>query len=313
MSIVKSTITFPSVTGLVDISAQSWEPKEGTNVKAVVQIAHGMAEHIERYDEFATFLAENGYAVFADDHIGHGKSIGDKAELGYFGENNFAGEAFVDDCKQLQDIAKKKYPNVPYVFFGHSMGSLIARKFSAKYGDTLTAAIYCGTPPKNPAAPFAIKLAEGIAKKKGNHYISKQLNSVAFMGFNKQCEKRTDFDWLTRRQDIVDKYIADDKCGFIFTAIGFRDLFSLLDSVSKVSWYESVPISLPILVTSGGMDPVGGYGKGVQKVVSELRRTGHKVTEKIYPFGRHEILNETDNQEVYKDILDWIDNTIISK
>lgn len=310
MKVVKETITFPSVTGLTDINAKSWTPQKSKSVKAVVQIAHGMSEHIERYDEFATFLAENGYAVFADDHIGHGKSVKSNSELGYFGERNYAGESFIDDCKQLQDIAKEKYPNVPYVFMGHSMGSFIARKFSMKYGDTLSAAIYCGTAPKNPAAPFAIKLAEGLVKLKGSHYISKELNELAFMGFNKYCEKRTGFDWLTRNQEEVDKYISDDKCGFIFTALGFRDLFSLLNDVSQSNWYERVPISFPILVTSGGMDPVGNYGKGVQEVISKLRKTGHRVTEKIYPYGRHEILNELNKEEVYADILAWIDNAI---
>jgi len=310
MEVVKNSITFPSVSGIADIKAMSWTPEDSASVKGVIQIAHGMAEHMERYDDFATFLASNGYAVFANDHIGHGKSIENIGELGYFGDNNFAGEAFVDDCKQLQDIAVKQYPNLPYVFLGHSMGSFIARRFSAKYGDTLTAAIYCGTAPTNPAAPIAIRLAKNAIKSKGDHYRSEKLNNLSFMGFNKKCENRTPFDWITRNQEIVDKYIADEKCGFIFTAQGFLDLFTLLDYVSKTSWYESVPISFPILVMSGGMDPVGGYGKGVNKVIKKLRKTGHRVTDNIYPYCRHELLNETNNEEVYADVLEWIDNAI---
>ncbi|MEG1179839.1 MAG: alpha/beta fold hydrolase [Oscillospiraceae bacterium] len=311
MKIVKESFAFPSVTGLTDINVMSWVPAKSSKVKGVVQIAHGMAEHIERYDDFGLYLAENGYAVFADDHIGHGKSVIPNCELGYFGERNYAGETFIDDCKKLQDIAIQKYPNLPYIFFGHSMGSFIARKFSAKFGDTLSAAIYCGTAAKNPAAPIAIKLAELLVKIKGAHYPSKELDAMAFTGFNKMCEKRTNFDWLTRRQDIVDKYIADDKCGFLFTALGYRDLFSLLNEVSGNSWYERLPITFPILVTSGGMDPVGGYGKGVQNVIYKLRQTGHMVTEKIYMNGRHEILNEMNNEEVFEDILNWIDNAIM--
>ena len=310
MEIVKNTINFQSVTGLADINAISWTPNDSANVKGVIQIAHGMAEHMDRYDGFATFLASNGYAVFANDHIGHGKSIANIGELGYFGEDNFAGEAFVDDCKKLQDIAVGQYPNIPYILLGHSMGSFIARRFSEKYGDTLAAAIYCGTAPTNPAAPIAIKLAKNAIKSKGDHYRSEKLNNLSFMGFNKKCENRTPFDWITRNQEIVDKYIADEKCGFIFTAQGFLDLFTLLDYVSKPSWYENLPISFPILVMSGGMDPVGLYGKGVNKVIKKLRKTGHRVTDNIYPYCRHELLNETNNEEVYNDVLEWIDNAI---
>ena len=310
MEVIKKEITFPSVTGLTDIRALSWAPKDPSNVKGVVQVEHGMAEHIDRYDGFATYLASNGYAVFADDHIGHGKSVKSDAELGYFGENNYAGDAFIEDCKQLQDIAMKEYPNLPYIFFGHSMGSFIARKFSAKYGNTLTGAIFCGSAYTNPAAPIAIKMAEKIVASKGAFCRSEKLNNLAFMGYNKKTEKRTGFDWLTRNEEIVDEYIADDKCGFIFTALGFRDLFTLLDSVSQTSWYESVPVELPLFVISGGMDPVGGYGKGVNKFINKLRKTGHKVSENIYLYGRHEILNETNNDEVFADVLEWIEETI---
>jgi len=310
MEVVKNNFTFPSVTGFVNINSRSWVPDDSSTIKGVIQIAHGMAEHIDRYDDFATFLANNGYAVFANDHIGHGKSINNIDELGYFSEHNFAGEAFVDDCKQLQDIAVKQYPNLPYILFGHSMGSFIARKFTAKYGNTLTAVIYCGTAPKNAMAPIAIKLAERAVKTKGEFYRSEKINNLSFKGFNKKFDNRTAYDWISTRNDIVDKFIDDEKCGFIFTALGFRDLFTLLDSVSHTSWYESVPTSLPIFAIYGGMDPVGAYGKGVKKIVDKLRSTGHNVTDKLYPNCRHELLNETNNKEVYADVLEWIDNEI---
>lgn len=306
MVVDKKVITYPSVTCLADINARSWTPRRKTSVKAVIQIAHGMAEHIERYDEFARFIASHGFAVYANDHIGHGDSIASDFDLGYFGEDNLKGNAFVDDCKKLQDIAKEKYPDVPYFFFGHSMGSFIARKFAAKYGETLKGAIFCGTAPKNPAAPVGIALAEKIAKYKGDHYRSKFLNDLNFNGFNKYTEKMTSVDWLTRDRRIVDEYIADNKCGFLFTAVGYRDLYSLLDDVSKDNWYHNIPRNLNIMMIAGSMDPVGKYGKGVQDVASKLRQLGRKVEDKIYLYDRHEILNELDKEEVYEDVLNWI-------
>jgi len=314
LGVIRKEYSYPSTTGLSDIFARSWVPEDETKIKAVFQIAHGMAEHGERYENFANFLCENGYAVFLNDHIGHGKSVASDADLGYFGERD-GWLSFINDAKLLTDIARAEYPDKPVVFFGHSMGSFIARKYAEKFGGDLAGAIFCGTSGANPAAGVAIKLANIIAKSKGSRFRSEFINKLAFGPYNKKVEKvRTPFDWLSRDNKQVDKYIADKYCGFLFTAVGYRDMFMVLQSVSGKSWYENLPFVLPIMLISGQMDPVGTYGKGIQQVCQDLKSSGHKnVTMKLYKDDRHEILNELDKETVYKDVVDWADKVIASK
>lgn len=292
MNAVKTEFTFRSVSNLSDIHAAKFLPSDETQIKGVIQIAHGMAEHLERYEKFADALCEKGFAVYINDHLGHGASVSSESELGYFGEKD-GYLNFVEDCKKLMDIAKKEHPDKPYIFFGHSMGSFVARLFSFKYANELTAAIICGTSGPNPAAAVAIKLANLVSKLKGDHYRSSFINSLAFGTYNSKFEKRTAFDWLTRDNDEVDKYIDDKLCGFLFTANGYRDLFSLLKTISSKKWFESFPKELPMLFVAGSMDPVGEYSKGVVKVCEKLKACGKtNVSLKLYENARHEILNE---------------------
>lgn len=305
MDMITKEYSFPSVTGLSDIYAKSWAPANG-RVKAVFQILHGMAEHIARYEPFASYLCSQGFAVFANDHIGHGKSAADMESLGYFGEEG-GWKAFARDAKQLTELAREEYPGVPVILFGHSMGSFVARYYTERYGHEIDGAIYCGTSGENPAAGVAVGLATFVAKRKGNHYRSEFINRLAFGAYNKKCASpRTAFDWLTKEQAIVDRYVQDPYCGFLFTAAGYRDLFSVLHHVSTPNWYRKVPAQLPILLVSGEMDPVGAYGKGVRQVYRDLKQTGHSgVVLKLYPEDRHEILNETDREVVFADIAAW--------
>lgn len=239
MEIVRKEYSFKSATGLCDIYARSWAPADKDSVKAIFQITHGMAEHGERYARFAKKLCEHGYAVFAQDHIGHGKSVASGDDLGYFGEKD-GWRDFVIDCRSLTDIAREEYPGKPVVFFGHSMGSFIARNYTAKYND-VQAAIFCGTSGKNPAAPIAIKLASFAGKSRGSRHKSEFINNLAFGNYNKKFDNvKTDFDWLTRDEAEVQKYIDDKYCGFLFTAAGYKDLFSVLNSVSGKDWYEQL-------------------------------------------------------------------------
>lgn len=303
-----------SVSKLCNIYAKSIEPENREDVKAVFQITHGMAEHSARYDRFAEFLVEHGYAVFINDHLGHGKSIAGEEELGYFGKEN-GRDALVNDVKTLTEIAKKEFPGKPIILFGHSMGSFVARKYCAMYGDNIDAAIFCGTSGANPGAGIGAALASFVAKEKGDHHRSHMLNSLAFGSYNKHFEPaRTDFDWLTRDEKIVDLYVADPLCGFRFTDPGYHELFKILQDVSGKKWYRSVPYILPMLVISGEEDPVGNYGKGVREVFHGLKKSGHSdVTLKLYPGDRHEILNELDKEEVYQDILNWADDKIAAE
>ena len=259
MKAVKTEFTFKSASGLADIHAAKYVPEDESTVKAVFQITHGMAEHLERYEKFADALCERGIAVYINDHIGHGQSVSSKSELGYFGEKD-GYLNFVEDCKKLMDIAKSEFPSKPYIFFGHSMGSFVARLFTYKYADELNGAIFCGTSGPNPAAGIAIHLATAIGKAKGTHHRSKLIDKLAFGAYNNKFEKRTAFDWLTRDDKIVDTYIADKYCGFLFTAKGYKDLFTVLNNVSGNDWFNAVNNELPLFIIAGEADPVGAYG-----------------------------------------------------
>lgn len=303
---IKNEFFFPSTSALADIHAASYLPENKEDVKIVLQIAHGMAEHLERYEAFAEYLTANGIAVYINDHIGHGKSITSRDELGYFGEKD-GWKHFVEDCHELTKIAKNENPGKPYIFFGHSMGSFVARAYAFKYANEIDGVVVCGTSGKNPLASVGIVLAKIIAKIFGSHHRSKLIDKMSFGTYNERFEKRTNFDWLTRDNDIVDKYIADEDCGFLFTATGSKDLMCILDYVSSEQWYHGFNKDLPVYVIAGEEDPVGAYGKGVKEVADGLRANGVKdVTLTLYPGCRHEILNESQAFEtVAKGVVDF--------
>lgn len=306
MEFLTNEFTYPSASGLCDIFAQSAAPADFGTVKGVVQIAHGMAEYSNRYAQFALELCRRGYAVYINDHLGHGQSVSSEEELGFFGENG--ADSLVEDMKQLSDIARQEYPNVPFFLFGHSMGSFLARKYAAKYGHMLSGAVFCGTSGANPAVGLGMLLADTVIKSEGQMCRSKFLDSVAFGTYNRKTAKNTPFDWLSRDAREVEKYMHDKLCGFRFTANGFKMLFGLLKEVSGKVWYNTVPSALPILLIAGDKDPVGEYGKGVTEVYKTLRKTGHTgVMMKLYPEARHELLNELDRGEVTKDVIGWLD------
>lgn len=313
MSVIRKEYAYPSKTGLSDIFARSWKPENPADIKAIFQITHGMAEHGERYADFAKALCENGYAVYCNDHAGHGKSVKADEDLGYFGEKD-GWDAFVEDARALTEIAVGEHPDKPVIFFGHSMGSFVARAYARRYGSDkrIKGFVFCGTSGKNPGAPMGIVLAKLIARVKGSRHRSKLIDKIAFGSYNaKYAEVRTPFDWLTKDEEIVDYYIADKYCGFLFTAVGYKDMFTVLDSVSGKDWYAALNKKTPILVTGGAMDPVGAYAKGVEQVYNDLKLAGcADVTLKLYKDDRHEILNELDRKNVYADIAAWADSKL---
>ncbi|MBQ8762805.1 MAG: lysophospholipase [Clostridia bacterium] len=305
MEIIRKEYSVPSKSGVADVYARCWFPKE--EPKAIFQIVHGMAEHGERYEDFAHFLCKKGFAVLVDDHVGHGKSVKSDDDLGYFGENN-GWDAFVEDERALTELITSEYSDIPVIFFGHSMGSFIAREYIRRYGkdERIKAAVFCGSSGKNPAAAIAVMLADAIAKAKGSRHRSKFIDKIAFGPYNKKTEGRTPFDWLSTDKTEVDKYMADKYCGFLFTAAGYKDLFTILDKVSGKDWYNSINESLPLLIISGEDDPVGTYGKGIKQIYNDLKTAGKKdVTLKLYSGMRHEILNETDRIQVYEYLASW--------
>ena len=307
MEFLTKEYTFPSASGLCDIYAQSAAPIDYGSIKGVVQISHGMAEYSNRYSRFALELCKAGYAVFTSDHVGHGSSVESKEMLGFFGEEK-GEEAFIDDLKTLTDIAKAEYPDLPLFMIGHGMGSLIARKYTAKYGYLLDGVIYSGTSGENPALGVGLLIANTLIKQYGPMHRSELLDAIAFGSYNRKTKKRTERDWSTRDEAEVDKIIADELCGYKYTVSGMKVLFTTLKQVSSSRWYNTIPPHMPILLISGSMDPVGDYGKGVKEVCKNLKKTGHKnVSMKIYDEARHEILNEINRDEVYADVIEWLD------
>ena len=288
------------------IRACRWTP-EG-EVKAVVQLVHGIAEHVERYDDFAAFLNTRGILVVAEDHMGHGKSICESAPQGCFSGGWMAA---VKDTYRLTRDTMKAFPGVPFILFGHSMGSFMARTILAKYPDSgIAGAVICGSAWMNDAVVSAGKAVSGmVCRTKGASHYSPMLQSMMFGGYNKKIEHpRTGSDWLSRDNRIVDAYEADPLCGFIPSAGLVNAMMEGLLYIQKPENLDRMKKELPVLCIAGGDDPVGDYGKGIRRMVEEFRKHGmEKVDLRIYPLCRHEILNEINNQEVYEDVAAWVE------
>lgn len=298
--------SFPSATGVCEIHGSVYTPDDN-EVKLVMAIHHGMAEHRDRYNEFIEYLTSNGIAVFMHDMANHGQSNQDKALTGFFGKKD-GYKNLVKDFNTTFEKAKAAYPNKKIVVMGHSMGSFIVRCFTAWYNKAgFSAAIYMGTGGANPIAAIGDKVSAVVAKAVGYTKKVKLLDTMAFGTYNNKFEKRTNYDWLTRDAKIVDKYIADEYCGFLFSAQGMNDLIKLNILPNTDKWYSDVPKDIDILVISGDMDPVGNYGAGLREINQKLIATGHSGTKLIlYPQARHEVLNEVNKDEVYSDILKFL-------
>ena len=282
-----------------------WTPEESP--KAVVQIVHGIAEFIERYDEFAAYLNGLGFLVVAEDHMGHGQSVGENGIQGYFHGGWFTA---VEDTMTLLRETQAAYPDIPYVLFGHSMGSFMARTILCKYPDSgISAAVICGTG-WQPAAllPPVTRFIEAVCRKDGEDKPSAVVENLVFGSYNKRVEHpRTAYDWLSRDAKIVDAYIAHPMCGFTPTAGLLREMMKGLTYIEKPAHLEAMKKDLPVFFVAGGDDPVGSYGKGVKRAVGEFKKAGMTdVSCRIYPLCRHEILNEINRQEIFEDIGGWL-------
>lgn len=299
---------FPSRDGINTCHAYSWSPDDG-NIRAIFQIVHGMEEYMDRYDDFASFMAGHGFLVVGEDHLGHGLTAATEKDLGYFAEHD-AETILVRDVHRLKKITQEAHPGVPYYILGHSMGSFIFRKYLTMYGTGIDGAIVMGTGVMPSfVTGFGIFLTNFLRLFRGDRYKSAFIDKLAFGSYNKRIpDAESPSDWLSRDRDIIDKYRDDPYCTFTFSLNGYRTLFKLLKFVCKERNLTSIPHDLPILVTAGCEDPVGNYGKGPSAVYTQYKKLGiTDVTLKLYPDMRHEILNEKDRDVVYNDILAWIE------
>ena len=295
--------------GAGQIHVCAWLP-EG-EVRAVVQIVHGIAEFAERYDDFAKYLNQQGLAVVAEDHMGHGQSINNGGIQGYFHGGWFTA---VEDTVQLTKDTVAQYPDVPYILFGHSMGSFMARTILCKYPELpLKAAVICGTGWQPTfALPALIRVVEGICQKTGETVPSEKLQNLVFGSYNRKVEHpRTPFDWICSDRKAVDAYIAHPLCGFTATCGLLRELMKGIYYIQQPRNLQNMCKDLPVFFIAGGDDPVGNYGKGVRQAAQAFQKAGMKdVSVRIYPLCRHEILNEINKIEIYEDVLQWIETQI---
>lgn len=308
-------LEFPSATGKGTVKARLYWPEISAlrPENILLQIGHGMAEHMQRYDSFCRHMAGLGYAVCIHDQAGHGQTVPSDDYLGYFGES----DGLSNLCQDIDTLAEQAVRRLEQesgdgrswrrVFLGHSMGAFIGQFYCTKPGQPLAGAIFSGTAGSNPAVHLGLFLAERSVRKYGSVYKDEFLAALTWNGFLKKIPgARTKLDWLSRDTAVVDAYIADPKCGFTFTAAGYRDLYTCLIAISQKDWAAKVPAGLPIFLLSGAEDPVGNYSKGPRQVQSRLVATGHQADLKIFPDGRHEMLNEINYTEAWQAIADWL-------
>lgn len=273
---------------------------------ALVQISHGMAEYILRYRDFAGYLAARGFVVCGNDHLGHGSTSGKEYPDGYFAPRG-GRDHVLKDLYTMNQLARQRYPGLPLVLFGHSMGSFFARWFIETYPQAVDAAVICGTAGKNPAAPAALLLTDLLCLFRGPQYRSKLVDKAAFGSYLERFPgAKSPNAWLSAAPDNVVRYDADPKCGFSFTVSAFHELTRVLMHVNSEQWVQRVRKDLPILVIAGADDPVGSYGAGPAQVAQRLQAAGVRdVTLKLYDGLRHEILNEACREEIFAEIEAW--------
>lgn len=289
-----------------ELETALWLPQESP--KGIIQIVHGMCEHIRRYEDTAKALNREGFIVVGHSHLGHNRN---SRQLGYFSHEG-GWDALVEDVHTLRQSVQSKYPKLPYFLLGHSMGSFVVRTYCLKYEEGLSGVILSGTGyyPKA-VVGFARGVARlqcslGMEKKPG-----KLLNMLSSSGNNKRYEDvQSEFDWLSRDRVKVRQYIDDPYCGFLFSVGAYRDMF---DGLSRLYPEKLKPLKkdIPVLFFSGDMDPIGSYGQGVRQVADEWKQQGVKdITVKLYPGARHEMFNEINREEVWNDLLDWVKQRI---
>lgn len=310
----KETIWCDSSDGTTHLHGYIWWPEDGVEPIAAVQLVHGMAEHIGRYDEFARYLNDKGFVVYGHDHVGHGKSVATTNDWGHLPVDG-GRDILVEDVHRFRTTALARlaatYGETPKLFlFGHSMGSFVVRAYLACHAYGLSGAIICGTgfmPPRTSAA--GNRLARVIARVRGERYHSSLLHKMGVGAYAQDIEDaETPLDWLSHNRENVNRYIGDQACGFMFTAGGYATVTALMEEVCSRECVAAYPKNLPLLYISGTEDPVGEYGEGVSQAADLAHDAG--VTDvrcRLYAGMRHEILNETGHRVVFDDVASWME------
>lgn len=308
---IKNEFYYPSADGKTQIHAVEWKPE--TEIKGVIQIAHGVTEYILRYENFAEFFTQKGFVVVGNDHLGHGQSIAPNGKPMYFGPNgswNFVVKD-IDTCKQM---TKKKYPNVPYMILGFSLGSFLVRTYLIDYAQKpLDGAIIMGTGYiPNFKIAIAKMMANKEAKKVGEENTSPVIKSLTFETYNKLFKpNRTAFDWLCSNEEALDEYIKDPLRGENYSAGLFREMLTGMQYTAELKNIQKMNKKMPIFLLSGDKDPVGEFGKGVIKTHEIFKKAGIEDLEiKLYPNLRHDILHEKCKDTIYNDIYDFAKNRV---
>jgi alpha-beta hydrolase superfamily lysophospholipase len=304
-----TTFTLPAADG-VEIYVRRWAP-DGAS-KAAVQIAHGLAEHGGRYARLADALTSAGYVVYAGDHRGHGRTAAQADDLGFFAARD-GWATVLGDLWQVTRRIAGDHPDRPIVLIGHSMGSFMAQHLMSEHGDAFTGVVLSGTGGKPSPLAAAGRLVARLERwRLGARGCSNLLQAVSFGAFNKQfAPARTPFDWLSRDAAEVDKYIADPLCGFAASVQLWIDLLDALGDVTGPARQARIPKRLPIYVISGSNDPVGGNTKSVRQLLNAYRKAGlENVTHRFYDGARHELFNETNRDDVTRDLVQWMDGAV---
>ena len=309
MSIIRTEAYYKSTTGEDLIRALIWRNDELPPM-GVVQISHGLTDHIDRYDRFARFLCENGYVVCGNDHLGHGKEAAKNGKLGDFGARD-TDIRMVDDMNLLANIMKKKYPDFPYYLLGHSMGSFLARLYTAQFGDGLSGLILCGTThvsgKLSVLSEWVLPFGEMIGADKYSDTGSEVLGKITAKYFKEDDENA----WLSVSRENRDEALNDPYFDFPITNASAMMVAKMLLRASSDDCYATVPQGLPVMLISGGKDPIGFFGRGVLSACDKYEYYGADTFMKIYPGLRHEILNEDDYEGIYNDVLGWLNENNI--
>ena len=293
-----------------------WRYTPSEHPKAVLLISHGMNEYIDRYAPFAEWLSQRGWAVYGHDHLGHGASVRSEKDWGYFGEQAHPMDLLVEDIHTMRKLAEKDFPGLPVFLLGHSMGSFVVRKYIILYGAGLSGCAIVGTGWMSAAVTGGGKaVLKLLTRFQGSRARSSFASGLTFGGKDYKAYDTTGTDptrsWLTKDVDIVKRYFADPRCTYTFTLNGFYGLVDCVSYVCKPTNIAKTPKELPLYITSGSEDPVGAMGKGPTAVAEAFRRAGCRdVTLKLYPGDRHEILNETDRDQVWLDFAQWFESKL---